>query len=433
MIYKLLPLVIAMSLAGCGTIGNYARTMPEPQITRPAVKNEPVLLAPASGPITVAVYNFRDMTGQRKASTMIAQLSSAVTQGADAYLVKSLQEVGSGRWFKVLERGGLDNIVKERQLIRQMRELYQGKDAQPLPPMMFAGMIIEGGIIGYDSNTMTGGSGARLLGIGASTQYSQDEVTISLRAVSVATGEVLVSINTSKTVISFQDKVGVLRFNDIGTQSLELETGSATNESMNRAVQVTIHAAVIEMIKEGERKGHWQYRKEPPVAMAVPVPTPIAAQEVTTLPPAPAPVEVQAVQTPAPVAVIQPEPINAKETNNELVQAQTSQAPAGDKKPSTPAPQQSDVGTSNGAIKETAPTVEKTEKENTSSVSNKVFYKTKFQSRVRKEPKQSAPVVNVLKEGAVVEATQIRAGWLLVKVDDGQVLGWIGSSVVEKQ
>lgn len=419
MIYKLLPLVIAMSLAGCGTIGNKLRTMPEPEVTRPAVKNEPVLLAPASGPITVAVYNFRDMTGQRKASTMIAQLSSAVTQGADAYLVKSLQEVGGGRWFKVLERGGLDNIVKERQLIRQMRELYQGKDAQPLPPMMFAGMIIEGGIIGYDSNTMTGGSGARLLGIGASTQYSQDEVTISLRAVSVATGEVLVAINTTKTVISFQDKVGVLRFNDLGTESLELETGAATNESMNRAVQVTIHAAVIEMVKEGERKGHWQYKKDPPVAMAVPAPTPIEAQEVTTLPPAPPPAVTAQVETkeiPAPVLipVLLPEPIKAKETNDELGQPQAPKLPVVSEKPP-------------------APVVAKPEKENTSPVSNKVFYKTKVQARIRKDPNQSAPVVNVLKEGAVVEVTQIQMGWLLVKLDDGQVLGWVGSSVVEKQ
>jgi curli production assembly/transport component CsgG len=415
MIYKLLPLAIAMSLAGCGTIGNKLRTIPEPQITRPAVKNEPVLLAPASGPITVAVYNFRDMTGQRKASTMIAQLSSAVTQGADAYLVKSLQEVGGGRWFKVLERGGLDNIVKERQLIRQMRELYQGKDAQPLPPMMFAGMIIEGGIIGYDSNTMTGGSGARLLGIGASTQYSQDEVTISLRAVSVATGEVLVAINTTKTVISFQDKVGVLRFNELGTESLELETGSATNESMNRAVQVTIHAAVIEMVKEGERKGHWQYRKDPPVAMAILAPTPIEAQEVTALPPAPPPavpaqVEIKEIPAPVPIAVLLPEPIKAKETNDELVRT----------KPSEVSP----------VIKETPA---QPEKENTSSVSNKVFYKTKFQSRVRKEPNAFAPVMNVLKEGAVVEVVKIQYGWLLVKLDDGQILGWVGSSVVEKQ
>lgn len=259
---KLTPIALALLLAGCGTIGNSVRTFDDPVVTKPTLKSEGNLREPASGAITVAVYNFRDMTGQRKASPVIASLSSAVTQGADAYLVKSLQEVGGGRWFKVLERGGLDNLVKERQLIRQMRELYQGKDAQPLPPMLFAGMILEGGIIGYDSNTMSGGSGARILGIGATTQYQQDEVTVSLRAVSVATGEVLVTVNTSKTVISFMDKAGVLRFYDAGTASLELETGSATNESMNKAVQLAIHKAVIELIEEGTRKGHWAYKAD---------------------------------------------------------------------------------------------------------------------------------------------------------------------------
>jgi curli production assembly/transport component CsgG len=257
---KLTAVALALFLAGCGTIGNKLRSFDDPVVTRPQLKTEAELPEPSAGPIAVAVYNFRDMTGQRKSSQLIASLSSAVTQGADAYLVKSLQELGGGRWFKVLERGGLDNIIKERQLIRQMRELYQGKDAQQLPPMLFAGMILEGGIIGYDSNTMSGGSGARLLGIGASSQYQQDEVTVSLRAVSVATGEVLVAVNTSKTVLSFADKVGVLRFYNDGTQSLELESGAATNESMNRAVQLVIHAAVLEMVKEGARKGHWTYK-----------------------------------------------------------------------------------------------------------------------------------------------------------------------------
>lgn len=257
-----LPLLLSLTLTGCGTFGNAVREFDEPTVTNIKMKKEDGLKEPSEGQITVAVYAFRDMTGQRKASQLIASLSSAVTQGADAYLVKSLQEVGNGKWFKVLERGGLDNLIKERQLIRQMRELYQGKDAQPLPPMLFAGMIIEGGIIGYDSNTMSGGSGARVLGIGATTEYRQDEVTVSLRAVSVATGEVLVSVNTTKTVLSFQDKAGILKFYDAGTRSLELETGSATNESMNKAVQMAIHAAVIEMINQGVSKGHWGFKPE---------------------------------------------------------------------------------------------------------------------------------------------------------------------------
>ena len=259
-IMKLAPLALAVALTGCGTLGNMAREFDDPTVTKPQLKATIDIPAPEQQ-IAVAVYNFRDLTGQRKSLPNIASLSSAVTQGADAYLVRSLQEIGNGKWFKVLERGGLDSLIKERQLIRQMRELYQGKDAQPLPPMLFAGMLLEGGIVGYDSNTMSGGSGARFLGLGASSEYRQDEVTISLRAVSVATGEVLTSVTITKTVYSFQDKAGLLRFYEAGTRSLELETGSATNEPMNKAVQMAIHSAVIELIRDGERKGHWSFKK----------------------------------------------------------------------------------------------------------------------------------------------------------------------------
>jgi curli production assembly/transport component CsgG len=257
----LTTLAAALMLSGCAGFHHTLNGFDEPVVTAPKVKAEDGLRDPDAGSVAVAVYNFRDMTGQRKSIQNVASLSSAVTQGADAYLVKSLQEVGNGKWFKVLERGGLDNLIKERQLIRQMRELYQGKDAQPLPPMLFAGMILEGGIIGYDSNIISGGTGARLLGIGASTEYRQDEVTISLRAVSVATGEVLVTVNVSKTVISFQDKAGVLKFYDLGTRSLELESGKATNESMNKAVQLAIHAGVVELIQQGAAKGHWKFKQ----------------------------------------------------------------------------------------------------------------------------------------------------------------------------
>ena len=255
----ILSLAVILALSGCASLDGSMRTVQEPMVSKIELKQKAQVPASKTGSLTVAVYNFRDLTGQRKSSTTIASLSSAVTQGADSYLISSLQTVGNGKWFKVVERGGLDNLIKERQIIRQMRELYEGKDAKPLPPMVFAGILIEGGIIGYDSNTMSGGSGARLLGIGASTEYRQDEVTISLRTVSVATGEVLTSVTVNKTVISYQDKMGVLKFYDAGTNSLELETGTAKNESMNKAVRMAIEAAVIETIYEGERKGHWAF------------------------------------------------------------------------------------------------------------------------------------------------------------------------------
>ena len=142
-----------------------------------------------------------------------------------------------------------------------MREQYQGKDAKLLPPMIFAGIIMEGGIIGYDSNTLTGGNGIRLLGIGASTQYQSDTVTIVLRTVSVSTGEVLTSVTITKTVLSYMDKLGALKFVNLGTEAIEAEVGTSVNESINKAVSVAIQAAVVDTIKEGARKGHWGFIK----------------------------------------------------------------------------------------------------------------------------------------------------------------------------
>ena len=275
----ILTLLAASVLSGCASMNTtQLRTWDDPVATVPELRKEPQLAPPASGAITVAVYNFRDLTGQRKSVQNVASLSSAVTLGADNYLIQSLQTISGGRWFKVVERGGLDNVIKERQLIRQMRELYQGDKAQPLPPMIFAGILLEGGIVGYDSNTVSGGNGARLLGIGASTEYRQDEVVISLRAVSVASGEVLSSVMVKKTVASVQDRLGVIKFYEMGQKAFELETGAAANESINRAVQIAVHAAVIELINDGARKGHWAFGK--PVEQPKPVDTPKPADAV---------------------------------------------------------------------------------------------------------------------------------------------------------
>ncbi len=257
-----------LSLSGCATHTALKGLAGEERFEDPIVekstflqKEQSKLEAPAGGPIPVAVYGFRDLTGQRKSLPNIASLSSAVTQGADAYLVKALQDVGDAKWFIVLERVGLENLIKERQMIRQMREQYQGKDAKPLPPMVFAGMILEGGIVGYDSNTLTGGSGVRLLGIGTSTQYQSDTVTVNLRAVSVSTGEVLTSVTVTKTVLSYMDKFGVMKFVDSGTRAVEAETGGSINESINRATALAIQAAVVDTIREGARKGHWAFKE----------------------------------------------------------------------------------------------------------------------------------------------------------------------------
>jgi curli production assembly/transport component CsgG len=216
--------------------------------------------APAAGrPVAVAVYSFLDKTGQRRPSAAVAQLSTAVTQGAESFLIKALQDVGRGQWFEVVERVGIDSLTKERQLIRQMREAYEGSNARVLAPMMYAGIILEGGIVGYDSSVRSGGFAARMLGIGPQTQYSEDIVTISLRAVSVNTGKVLVSVNVQKTIYSAADSIAVLKFFKEGTKVFELESGLTVNEPGTLAVKAAVEAAVVELIKEGEKKGIWQY------------------------------------------------------------------------------------------------------------------------------------------------------------------------------
>ena len=226
----------------------------------PESRQSSELPPPADGPLVVAVYQFSDRTGQRKPSDKLALLSSAVTQGAESLLIKSLQEVGNGRWFRVVERSNLDNLIKERQLIRQQREAFEGPNATPLKPLLFAGMIVEGSIVGYDSNLATGGLGGRYLGVGAQTEYRVDVVTIVLRVVSVQSGEVLLSTTATKTIASHMSSVNVLKFIDMGTKAVEFEAGAGGNEPVTYATRVAIDAAVVAMIQAGERRKLWRYK-----------------------------------------------------------------------------------------------------------------------------------------------------------------------------
>ena len=255
--------VLALALAallpsGCAVYDGKSWSEPQPVRPTPATQSLQGLPAPGDS-IPVAVYNFSDQTGQFKPTDGVQTLSRAVTQGATSILVKALQESGQGRWFKVIERERLDNLLRERAVIREMRAAYLGEtklNRQALPPLLFAGVILEGGIIGYDTNTKSGGIGARFLGIGGSTKYREDTVTLYLRAVSVKTGEVLLTVSVRKSIASIGLNADAFRYVAF-KELLEAEAGVATNEPDALALQQAIEAAVYGLVVEGASRDLW--------------------------------------------------------------------------------------------------------------------------------------------------------------------------------
>ena len=215
-------------------------------------------LPPASERPVVAVYSFKDLTGQRKSRDNLADFSTAVTQGGEAFVIDALKTAGKGKWFRVVERTGLENLIKERQIIRSAREEFEKKDEdKKLQPLLFAGIIVDGGIIGYDSNIESGGRGARYLGIGSSVQYKRDSVIVSLRATSTLTGEILLNVQTKKSILSVGGGYDVFRFVDMDTKLVEIEDGNSFNESVTYATRAAIEEAILELIYQGHDRGYW--------------------------------------------------------------------------------------------------------------------------------------------------------------------------------
>jgi curli production assembly/transport component CsgG len=260
---KLTTIALALSLAGCAAVRPLEKVNihDQPKVLESIVKEIDTLPAPNGPKIAVAVYGFKDLTGQRKNSQTLSLFSTAVTQGAEAYLIKSLQETGNRQWFTVVERVNLDNLLKERQMVKQTREIYEGANAKPLPPLTLAGVILEGGIIDYNSNVLTGGTGFAVLGIGPYTQYTQDQVVISLRLVSVQTGEVLTSVTIEKNLLSTQDGATVMKFYNQNTRTFELDSSQSFNEPGNYALRSAIEQGIVELVKRGENLGLWKYKE----------------------------------------------------------------------------------------------------------------------------------------------------------------------------
>ena len=258
--------LLALLLSSCSTLDQIEDTYEQrfskdvakiEDIQSQELKNVPI---PQVSPV-VAVYpmSFTDQTGQRKSNSESALFSTAITQQPNALLIRALKHAGDGKFFRVVERVGLDNLTKERQLIRSAREQSANEEEKKkaLRPLLFAGILIEGAVLSYEANLESGGSGARYLGIGASVQYREDNITISMRMVSVATGEVLLEVLSQKTIFSYGRSEDVFRFVEANTELVEVEFGNARNESSTIALMKAIEGGVLEIIETGYEKGFW--------------------------------------------------------------------------------------------------------------------------------------------------------------------------------
>ncbi|EHT7065167.1 curli production assembly/transport protein CsgG [Escherichia coli] len=221
---RLFLLVAVMLLSGCLTAPPKEAARPTLMPRAQSYKDLTHLPAP-TGKIFVSVYNIQDETGQFKPYPA-SNFSTAVPQSATAMLVTALKD---SRWFIPLERQGLQNLLNERKIIRAAQE--------------------------------NGTVGARYFGIGADTQYQLDQIAVNLRVVNVSTGEILSSVNTSKTILSYEVQAGVFRFIDY-QRLLEGEVGYTSNEPVMLCLMSAIETGVIFLINDGIDRGLWDLQNK---------------------------------------------------------------------------------------------------------------------------------------------------------------------------
>ncbi|WP_340198992.1 CsgG/HfaB family protein [Ascidiimonas sp. W6] len=266
----ILCLFTTFLMTSCGTYFNQPFETQKARLGEVTVANTELANLPAAKEkVVVGVYKFRDQTGQYKPVENGTSWSTAITQGTTSILIKALED---SKWFTPIERENVGNLLNERQIIRTTRQQYsnnsKAKEQPQLPPLLYAGVLLEGGVISYDSNIVTGGIGARYFGIGASTQYRQDRITVYLRAISTQNGKILKTVYVSKTILSQAVDASVFRYIKF-KRLLEAETGFTKNEPVQLAVTEAIEKAVSSLVIEGIEDKIWPPADEEAGSLAV--------------------------------------------------------------------------------------------------------------------------------------------------------------------
>ena len=246
-------IVVCAALGACAVPQEPSDSGPSPARLTPAspATRDLMQLPPPRGRVVVAVYGFRDQTGQYKPAPD-SSFSTSVTQGAASILVKALKDSG---WFTPVERENLQDLLTERRIVRALDE-GKPNGASTYPALLPASILIDGGILAYESNVRTGGAGARFLGVGLSTQYRVDQVTVGLRSIDIRNGQILHSVSTTKTIYSYEIRPSVFKFVNF-KELLEIEAGVTRNEPAQLSIKEAIEAAVVHLTVQGIKDQSW--------------------------------------------------------------------------------------------------------------------------------------------------------------------------------
>jgi curli production assembly/transport component CsgG len=251
-------LATALWLAGCQALGTENSLADRPTVVSQTRTSAYLsALAPPPRPVNIAVYSFPDRTGAHRPNARYADYSKAVTQGADAIVVNALKMAGRGRWFNVVERSNLDDLLRERKLISDTYSALGKNPLQRIAPLQLADFIVQGQITSFDSKISSGGIGASYLGVGADVNFRKDYVTVALRLTRTATGDVVKSITAHKTIYSIEmdgSIFKVISVDDVFNAVATFTRSEVTQIAINEAIEL----AVYQLIQQGRRDGTWR-------------------------------------------------------------------------------------------------------------------------------------------------------------------------------
>jgi curli biogenesis system outer membrane secretion channel CsgG len=252
-----------LALAAC-------TTDPLPSASAVAVEEEDIPLPPRPPrALTASTYNCIDTSGQRRPSTTIQELSTAVPQDCTPYLIEAVRSLTPG-YLNLVERQHVDELLRERQIATlalnngaqtaaaqtaAAAAAAHAAAARKLATLKVAEVLLVGQVVAYDRSTRQVTGGIALGGNGVTGQFVTDLISFSLRAVAVQTGEVLGESSVTKSVTSLQLGGTIVKI--FSASIINAELGGATNEPIGLALRAAVRGALTQLINHGIHDGWW--------------------------------------------------------------------------------------------------------------------------------------------------------------------------------